>query len=88
MKIITIEEVIQFVKQIKKSEFQNCCNCKFFPLNYNSNYRGNFYFDIGWVWGVPNTERIEFTCQYLEKRVSQAIKPFKSNCCLCFREVV
>ena len=76
---IKLESIID---QIKQSEYQNCCNCKYFPKIHN---------DINiviekWFWSVENVECIVFNCRYLRKRISQSIKPFKSNCCLCYKE--
>jgi len=79
------KEFDKIIKKIKKSKFQNCCNCSFFP-KFNASL-SNFEVVIHrWYWQIENIKCIDFRCTYLRKRVSQSIEPFKSNCCLCYHE--
>ena len=75
-----IKEIEKIIEKGKKSEFQNCFQCKYFP---KPNER--MYIDVGWVWRVPNIKRLNFRCRYLGKRTSQCLKPFQTNYCMCFK---
>ncbi len=79
-------EIDELIKKNEKSEFQNCFQCEWFPKDISKSI-GKPYKSIGYAWGIPNIEMVEFRCKYLMKRVGQEIKPFKSNHCLCFREI-
>lgn len=74
----------KLVKKHMKSKHQNCFQCRFFPYNYGKIMINKYYLSIGWSWGVENIEKLNFNCQYLKKRVSQATKPVRTNSCLCF----
>ena len=76
MEIAIIEKLI---KKNKKSKFQNCFQCKWFPKPDE-----RMYLDIGWSWRVPDVESLNFRCRYLGKKVGQATKPVQTNHCLCF----
>ena len=77
-----IKEVEKIVKKGKKSKFQNCFQCEYFP-KLDAPF-ANFHKTIGMCWRVPDIESLRFRCRYLRKKVGQEIKPFQSNHCLCF----
>lgn len=84
MKKINQKELNEMIKKGVKSKYQNCFKCNWFPKSISKNIIKPFK-SIGYEWGIPNIEQIEFGCKYLNKRVSQSIKPFQSNHCLCFK---
>lgn len=74
-----IKEIEKIIKKGEKSKFQNCFQCRYFPKPNKS-----MYVSVGWAWRVPDVEQLEFRCRYLRKNLSQELKPFQSNHCLCF----
>lgn len=92
IKIMEIKpkEVNKIINRNEKSKFQNCFQCKFFPKKINILITDNTILDSikfkieKYYWDKENIEVIEFRCRYLRKRISQAIKPFRTNSCLCF----
>ena len=87
---ITEKGIKKIIKRNEKSKFQNCFQCKFFPKKINIQITTNTIFNSvkfkieRYYWNKENIEVLEFRCRYLGKRISQAIKPFRTNSCLCF----
>ena len=85
------KSIEKWVKKNIKSKFQNCFQCKFFPyysnqIDYNKESK-IFGVNISiakWYWNKENIEVLTFRCQYLRKRISQSLKVFRTNSCLCF----
>ena len=84
MNKINQNELNEIIKENIKSKFQNCFQCKWFANDISKSIM-NPYKSIGFCWSIPNIEKVEFRCKYLSKKVSQAIKPFQTNHCICFK---
>jgi hypothetical protein len=83
---INQKELDNVIKKNLKSKFQNCFQCKWFPKDLSKSIMKP-YTSIGWCWSVPDIEQLEFKCKYLNKKVSQAIKPWRTNSCICFNNI-
>ena len=87
-----LKELKKIIKKNEKSEYQNCFKCEWFPKNnkLEASIKAIGIFKIdrhisAFFWSMRNIEVIAFRCNYLRKRVSEAIKPWRTNSCLCFR---
>ena len=90
---LKLKELKQIIEKNKKSKFQNCFQCKWFPkeniLEKSLTARGIFqiYKSIEpFFWSIQNVEVINFRCGYLRKGLSEAIDIWRTNSCLCFRK--
>lgn len=83
---LTQKQLDKLINKNKKSKFQNCYQCKYFPKDLNNTLGKVSKSTSEWFWNVQNVEVITFRCKYLRKRVSEAIKPFRTNSCICFKK--